>query len=451
MSEIAAGVDLLMESLRAKSLRFWVALGMCLALTPLIVSGVGGYFLLQRGVIMPFDDVADRQRHQIAPVQQLRFLLWETLKPIDEYIEENDPSHIPAYRDLRERIESGFASLLEVLGDKPALQALVKRARADWSEADVHATDLLAADLNADGTTNPRALQLFHAHVLAANDKLAGAYRELVTVIERDHDIALKSYEKSLWIAAIAGVISLIMLIGGLVIIGRILKASVDRLVDGAVRFAEGDRLHRIKVHVPPELRRVADEFNHMIERIHESEAVLSEMAHRDSLTGLLNRRAFDDAFPELQARMLRHGEVASLLAIDIDKFKETNDEHSHAAGDEVLRTVAELMAQHVRTSDSLFRLGGEEFAVLLSQTGLEEAHEVAERLREAIAATAIQYEGAEIRTTISIGIAEVLARFPQEVTMSTADNALYLAKTQGRNRVVISDERGSSARPGST
>ncbi|MCF1502213.1 diguanylate cyclase [Afifella sp. H1R] len=407
-------------------------------MAPLIISGVGGYFLLQRGVIVPFEDVAHRQRHQIAPVQQLRFLMWETLKPIDEYIQENDPTHVPAYRDLRRQIEAGFASLFEVLDGKPAVQALVERAGADWSQADVHATELLAATPNTDGTINPRTLRLFHANILAANDKLAGAYRELATEIESDHDIALQSYQRSLWISAIAGIISLITLIGGVIIIGGILKASVDRLVDGAIRFAEGDRIHRIKVQVPPELRRVADEFNHMIGRIQESEAALSEMAHRDSLTGLLNRRAFDDAFPKLQARMLRYGEVASLLALDIDKFKRTNDDYGHAAGDEVLRIVARLMSQHVRVSDNVFRLGGEEFAVLLSHTDVKEARQTAERLRQAFAATPIHYEDQEIRITVSIGVAEILARFPQEATMKVADAALYLAKTQGRNQVVI-------------
>ena len=228
----------------------------------------------------------------------------------------------------------------------------------------------------------------------------------------------------------------LALMVAGGFVIGRFLLVSVDRLVDGAARFADGDRDHRIEVRVPPELSRVADEFNRMILRIKDSEVALADLARRDRLTGLLNRRAMDEALADVMARRKRLNEDVSVLVLDIDRFKLINDRYGHAVGDEVLKSVARTVLASVREIDKAFRMGGEEFVVLLNDASRAQAVETAERIRSAVAERPIAAAGESVPVTISIGVA--LARDETEgaPVLAAADAALYRAKHEGRNRV---------------
>ena len=424
--------------LKTKSLRFWVGLGMLIALLPVVLSAAGGYLLLNCGVIAPFHDVTSRQREQMIPTQGLRILIWETLSPVDEFIEDGNPIHLSVYRNLRTQIETRFTTLNDALRSEPAVQATLERARNDWTAAERHATELISVVRAAGDAEKNAIFQRYHGEIAAASDKLAAVYATIATRIDEDHDMAVRFYERSLWLAGIAGAVSLLTVASGVLLIGRILSKSVDRLVDGASRFAEGDRAHRIDIQLPPELHRVAEEFNHMIGRIRESEAVLDELAHKDSLTGLSNRRAFEESFSDMQARLQRHAEPAALLAVDIDHFKRINDELGHAAGDAVLRAVASEMTRNVRPFDKVFRIGGEEFLVLLPQAGLAKGQEVAERLRETIAGLSIPFDESVIRTSVSIGVVEISGSADCASVVGSADEALYQAKKDGRNRVAV-------------
>lgn len=158
----------------------------------------------------------------------------------------------------------------------------------------------------------------------------------------------------------------------------------------------------------------------------------LRQAAGQDSLTGAMSRRAFHDRL----AQCIAANEQAALLMIDIDHFKSINDTYGHPAGDETLRAVAEGLRGENPRLGCLGRLGGEEFAILLRHTGLDEAVQVAERLLQAVANIRISVIG-EKPVTISIGIAEV-GSFPTiDAWLAKADQALYHAKRSGRNRAV--------------
>lgn len=164
----------------------------------------------------------------------------------------------------------------------------------------------------------------------------------------------------------------------------------------------------------------------------------LESQASRDALTGLINRRYFlAEANQQLQAAH-RNSHVLALLIIDLDHFKQINDQYGHLAGDEVLGAVVDALKQHLRTGDCLGRLGGEEFSLLMPETTQAEATETAERLRQAAAALQLNLQGHPVRQTVSIGIA-LLQK--EDVSLSSlmhrADLAMYAAKEQGRNRVV--------------
>jgi diguanylate cyclase (GGDEF)-like protein len=161
----------------------------------------------------------------------------------------------------------------------------------------------------------------------------------------------------------------------------------------------------------------------------------VEELARTDFLTALLNRRAFYAAGEELLQAASRSGRSVAVLMLDIDHFKAVNDQYGHAGGDAVIRAVADLMREQAREKDAVGRLGGEEFAVILPETTLDEAKVQAEQMREAAQALSVPHEGASIHFTVSIGVA-VLAVENVDALLDRADRALYDAKRSGRNRV---------------
>jgi diguanylate cyclase (GGDEF)-like protein/PAS domain S-box-containing protein len=168
-----------------------------------------------------------------------------------------------------------------------------------------------------------------------------------------------------------------------------------------------------------------------------ETIAKLRKATSSDQLTGIANRHAFFQAAEHEMEHYKRSPRPLSLILIDADHFKSVNDTYGHAAGDAVLRDLAAAMTGAFRTIDIVARVGGEEFAVLLPSTGLNAALGVANRLRRTVESRPVQVEGAEIRYTISGGVATMDAAISGlDALMKRADQALYSAKAAGRNRI---------------
>lgn len=164
--------------------------------------------------------------------------------------------------------------------------------------------------------------------------------------------------------------------------------------------------------------------------------------AETDSLTGLANHRHFFDLASIEFTRAIRYHHPLTALMFDIDHFKEVNDTYGHSFGDKVLVSIAKLCMQLFRSIDIVGRYGGEEFAVLLPETHLGTATEVAERLRRAVAALIISYENTNISVTISTGIAsQKRGCLSVNELVAQADEALYSAKNAGRNKIVVWNE----------
>jgi diguanylate cyclase (GGDEF)-like protein len=161
----------------------------------------------------------------------------------------------------------------------------------------------------------------------------------------------------------------------------------------------------------------------------HRTEAVV------DDLTGMLNRRALEQRLQELQAQAAVGGQPIAAIAADIDHFKLVNDEHGHARGDDVLVEVAYRLRSRLRAFDLAYRVGGEEFLVLLPGAGVEEAHTLADALRDAVVSDLVD----GLPVTVSFGVAATGGGpFDGEVLLADADAALYVAKARGRDRVVV-------------
>ncbi len=168
--------------------------------------------------------------------------------------------------------------------------------------------------------------------------------------------------------------------------------------------------------------------------------ARLYELATIDGLTGLYVRRYFDSRLREELERSRRFASPFSVVLVDIDDFKHTNDTFGHAVGDRVLRDVAQSMRRNLRGVDIPARYGGEEFAFILPRTGILDAHAVAERIRHDVTEVRVAHEGRVIRVTVSLGIACYADGAPNDVAtlLARADAALYRAKAAGKDRVEL-------------
>ncbi|MBK8117893.1 MAG: sensor domain-containing diguanylate cyclase [Sulfuritalea sp.] len=172
------------------------------------------------------------------------------------------------------------------------------------------------------------------------------------------------------------------------------------------------------------------------------AQTALEQLAARDGLTRVANRRSFDEKLDNEWKRERRDLGALSLLMIDVDHFKRYNDTYGHQAGDRCLQQIAAALEQDIyRPGDMVARYGGEEFAVILSATDTEGASKVARRILDRIAELAIPHSSGEIgHVTLSIGVSTLLPQpgMTQEDLVSSADNALYQAKHAGRNRFVV-------------
>jgi diguanylate cyclase (GGDEF)-like protein len=180
------------------------------------------------------------------------------------------------------------------------------------------------------------------------------------------------------------------------------------------------------------------------VERVELTQTIreLEELALRDPLTGLLNRRGFEERLSEEVGRAQRYGAELSLLLVDIDHFKRVNDTFGHSAGDVALNLVASLLAQQRRASDVVARYGGEEFAVLAPHTAREGALTLGQRLCAAVREHPFRIRGRLERLSVSVGVATLSVRVDgaQELIFEAADRALYAAKREGRDRVLVQD-----------
>ncbi|PNU19675.1 hypothetical protein C2E25_11260 [Geothermobacter hydrogeniphilus] len=230
--------------------------------------------------------------------------------------------------------------------------------------------------------------------------------------------------------------VGLSVLIG--VVFSRAVLGPVRELEAGVRQFGDGELSARVAELSQDELGDLARTFNQMARKLEQNHQELASLSTVDFLTGLHNVREFYRLFHDETRRVDRYGHCFSLLLIDIDRFKEINDTFGHQLGDYVLQEVARKLGELIRASDHAARIGGDEFAVLLSETDMDDARDFGERIRGYFAGHAIaqvDHPDEEIRISVSIGLASYpeTARNANEL-FAAADAALYRAKQGGRN-----------------
>lgn len=221
-----------------------------------------------------------------------------------------------------------------------------------------------------------------------------------------------------------------------LIMIFLLIERPIASFISSMKKVKEGSLDARIKIRSSDEFAFMAEAFNSMTSELEKSHQALEALAITDSLTSLLNHKSFHECLDEEFKRIARRPEPISLLMIDIDDFKMTNDTYGHLAGDLVLKKVADILIKMTREIDVVARYGGDEFIVLLLNTDNRQAIRMAERIRMAVEKTEFEFDGKRIPVTLSLGIATApIDAGTNEKLIELTDKALYHAKSRGRNQ----------------
>lgn len=236
------------------------------------------------------------------------------------------------------------------------------------------------------------------------------------------------------------------------IIFGNRLVSSLEELIAAIKRMRpDGEMAEPVPIRSRDEVGQLAETFNRMNRYLTEAHRdlldshdtislqaeKLQELSLRDPLTSLYNRRYFDDHSKFLMQQAARHQHPLCIMIADVDHFKSVNDKFSHSIGDQVLRQTTEIMKQNMRSSDLLARYGGEEFVALFVESTLAQARERCEILRQRLEEYDWQEIAPGLQITISIGLCDDTSLGTVNAMLQEADKNLYLAKEQGRNRVV--------------
>jgi diguanylate cyclase (GGDEF)-like protein len=296
----------------------------------------------------------------------------------------------------------------------------------------------------------------------AQGESVVGALRRIPdaqwgVVAERRSDVVFGQVYalRNLTVALVLGLLAAVGV--GAYWIGLTLVRPLDRLVGAADKVASGDLDVTLPVARRDELGHLTESFNKMTSQLlrnREALAAANEELLRknielqaisitDALTGLFNRRYLMDVLDRVFSQHARNGRTFTLLMADLDHFKKINDKRGHPAGDAVLVQAGKILREEIRSGDYAARFGGEEFTLLLMDTGVEDARQIAERIRARFEQSAIEFGGKPIPVTVSIGLAQVADNAQDTVTalIARADAALYAAKHGGRNTVRLHEE----------
>lgn len=359
---------------------------------------------------------------------------------------------IIAMHAVRDSLEQQPARGIVLAGrvlDATYLQRLRQQMELDLDIAPVadlarlSGTANLDVELPRDGTPNIRAISPARLQLLASFRDAAGLPSLALRI---NLSRAVFSQGRQLLEYTLLGTVALFLLT--LAVAGMLLRRMVFKPIADLAQHAfdlqhSGDYSRRLDNPRNDEIGKLAREFDALLEQIDAQAEALKKLSFEDALTGLRNRRSFDEQLRSAWALLQRTNQPLSLLVLDVDDFKRYNDHYGHPQGDEALRAVAHAMRQALRRSgDTLARYGGEEFAAIMPGTTRSDAIALAERIRQAVADLGLPHAESHVAgvVTVTVGVASVMARpgVSEEVVVRMADEALYSAKRGGKNCVHI-------------
>ncbi|TPW33330.1 diguanylate cyclase [Martelella alba] len=418
---------------RGFSLRAWLAVGFMLALLPLFAIAIYGYTTYDRTIATPFRDVLHNQHRILVALERMQDELWDLNVSVTDFSESGAESYRTSFETSERQVSVQLAEMESATKEYASFAPIMQSVEQQWAALLSAASKVQPGDIDR---ASPE-LQRFEG-VISESAKRIGTIAETMRLQnEESHERALEAMRQMEIFAAIAIALAIFFAIAGIYVIDRALIASTDKLVEGAMRMANGERKGDIDVRVPPELASVANAFNSMTRQIKRNEEALATAAHTDGLTGLRNRLDFDEVLSSYLTLAREGGKHFGLLMIDIDHFKLFNDSYGHLGGDEALRQIAGHIASAVREEDRVFRYGGEEFAVILPNTRVDGGLLIGERVRAAVENHGVILPNGDHKpATVSVGVAFYGPATSHPEIVASADEALYAAKHAGRNLV---------------
>ncbi|WP_319518969.1 diguanylate cyclase [uncultured Martelella sp.] len=420
--------------LQSLSLRAWLVFGFALALLPVVLLSTVWYTQYRQQVAEPFRNVLHTQHRVLVSLERIQSNLWDIAASVNDYANSGEEHYRSTFEAAEREVATHLRDLEQITGEHPAFIPILEGVEQQWS-ALLRAASAVEPQ---EGTVDPTLIR-FESAIAETGKRIEDIAETMRILNEQSHARALEVMKSLELFAGLAGLFAFLFAAAGIYIIDQALIRSTDKLVEGAMRVANGERDREIDVRVPPELASVAQAFNAMMKQIIEQEDKLSAAARADGLTGLDNRREFDRVLDTRIQTARETNQPFALLIIDVDHFKVFNDTYGHLAGDDVLRQVAQVISENARDGDRAYRYGGEEFVMIMPGLRAYEAAAIAERVRKAISEhTMVLPDGSESQLTVSIGVSVFNPQASQPDIVDLADKALYTAKTEGRNRVKI-------------
>jgi diguanylate cyclase (GGDEF)-like protein len=424
------------------SLKLRLILGIIFMMLPLLVVILVS-FVAFNDLLSTLEEVTQEVIQETAPVADLKDFLELAERHLHNGLRHPEHFDSHAYNDLVPIIDQAFAGTHELPFDHIAELAGVNKSRDLWNSARDRWQLLQTESLSETDRQQ-------------AESEMAANIREAISSLERLRTISLSEVEdgreeERRWRYTLNLFLPLVLVAGiGIAFTqaSSLIKAIIEpvqSLKRGAEQLAAGELSYRVNEQSQDELGDLAHSFNLMAQELELSHKTLESLSTLDYLTGLANVREFYRLFHDEIRRAERYRHFFSLIILDIDTFKEVNDSYGHQVGDLVLQEVGSRVRELVRNIDHVARIGGDEFAVLLPETGSAHAAELAERIRLFFAEHQIvtaQQPEITLRVTISLG----LATYPTAAALANdlfaaADQALYRAKNEGRNRLCLGEK----------
>lgn len=411
-------------------------------LVPLVILSVTIFVSLSQAV----DAVQEILVDPIAEINEtmhLQSLLHQAMMPANDYLIHGSLSERNQFRQMEAKIEKQFAHVRNNNALLAIQKKLLASAYKEWKLAREMSLGILGLEQPVGHRLGARTME--QMDILFRNsaefvDQMHSNAQDTLREGSKLTEKVKRTIERTIIFVTLTGLT--IMLIIEYLVVRSILQ-PVQKLEEAVHGIAKGDYDRQVSIKTDDEFGRLATSFNEMATNLKKARNQLEQLSMQDGLTGILNRRALEQSLKSEISRAERFGNEFSLVMFDIDNFKQVNDSYGHLFGDDVLISVTREVEKHIRPIDQFGRYGGEEFIVIMPETGIEGAAKSAERLRMMIETVGLKDEqGQIVPVSASFGV----ACMPEEAAseselLGLADKRLYRAKHEGRNRIVSSDQ----------
>lgn len=412
--------------------------GVAVMLLPILLIACMAFYALQRNT-ETYEKMIGEVIDEIPRIGKVKGLILMAQMPPNDYLISANKTEQNTFGYFVEQINEALFELKNAPFSHQQEILLAGLAEDNWREGITFAQQLFAVKNPKTDQRGEELLEEFDAHLGKAVSLLNQLELRTYQEIEEDKQTA-KTWIYSLYLVigfSLAGGLAIASMAG--LLLARMVLRPLKELSNRAEMIGRGEHPEPIILKNHDEFSQVMDVFNSMALNLKQNQADLKNMATRDGLTGLLNRREIRRLLGQELDRAKRRFSEMSVMMLDIDHFKNVNDTHGHQIGDEVLKGVATLLGQQIRTMDTVARYGGEEFIIITPESSDGALH-IAERILAAVAGQPYSDgKGGSLNLTISIGLASYPKHAVEEYELvNKADMALYQAKELGRNQVCL-------------